>query len=499
MRLLCLLIIILFVNSFQVSAISGSNSIYVNITSLQTSVTYQSIEVKSSVDIQLQSETSNWNLEMINVSPVWNLTLGSKDIVVAVIDSGITWNNELPKSLRWENGAEINGTDGIDDDENGYIDDYYGFDFSEDTYDNDSSTDTSGFGIHRHGTFVAGIISAQHNEQEIDGIAPNITLMDLRVLDTSNSFSGFDRMYDAIEYAIKMNASVINFSIYFNTRASDNLKEIFQKANEHGIPIVGISGNNGYTRVVAPGSEPTIMAIGATNQDGDVASFTNTGPELELVAPGDDVPSISKEGTLVTHWGTSYAAPHVTGTIALMKSLRDDFQTKYIREILAFTATDLGTPGLDSKSGYGLINASKAVSHWLNFDKDDRDYDQDGLTNLLEMGLNSNIISKDSDGDGMSDDFEFKFELELIIKDGHLDPDNDGYSNLIEYEEGTDPNDSESYPTDYIFPSTEPVIAIPSSQSNYSRVSNEEDSRFGSIFISTFSFLILIIRKRKLD
>lgn len=440
------------------------------------------------------TEADSWNLEMINVRLAWNMTMGSENVTVAVIDSGITWNPELPETLRWENEAEVNGTDGIDDDSNGYVDDYYGFDFAEDTYDNDSSTDTSGRTIHRHGTFVTGIIAGQHNNVTIAGVSPNVKIMDLRVLDPDNSFYSFTRIYDAFSYAIEMNASVINFSIYFNGEASSSLKSIFKKANDHGIPIVGITGNNGRTTISHPGTEPTIIATGALDEARKVADFSNTGSETELVAPGDMVPSITQAGGILESWGTSYAAPHVTGTIALMKSLRDDLPTRYIREILAYTATDLESLGRDSKSGYGLINTSQAVSRWLDFDNNSQDFDQDGLNNTLEVALGSSIILSDTDKDGMSDDFEYEYGLNILSNDAHLDPDEDGFSNLIEFQEGTDPTKSESYPTDYTFPVTTTTSITTTTDSS----SENKDSNVTSVLYSFIAlFIITYHRKRK--
>ncbi len=440
--------------------------------------------------LQVDSEVNTWNLQMINIYPSWNITMGSEDVVVAIIDSGIIWGSyELPTSLRWENKAELSGDVGIDDDGNGYIDDFYGYDFDE--YDNDPSTDQSGDNLHQHGTNVAGIIAAQHNNKSIAGIAPNIRIMNLRVLDVYNSFSGFYRIIDAFNYAMEMNASVINFSIYFNGEASFNLKQTFQQVIKARIPIVGIAGNSwDGDEAINPGKEETIIASAALYEDGEPAFFSLPGEHVELAAPGHQVPTVSSVGSTRWVYGTSFAAPHVTGTIALMKSVRNDLDVETCRNVLRYTATDIDLPGKDINTGYGLINTYQAVQAWLNYEN--WDFDNDSLPTGWELKNKLNPYLNDSDSDGLTDAEEIKIYKTNPLK---TDTDHDGINDGEEVLNGLDP----------LIPNiSNTETNIYSSISSYDSVSRNmtqsttKTTPFAEIIIIIMFFGIFTIIKRKL-
>ena len=134
----------------------------------------------------IDPSTVSWSVERVGAPAAWNLTTGSSEVVVAVIDSGIdTAAPDLAGAL-WTNEDEI-AANGIDDDGNGYIDDINGWDFRE----NDASS-LYGTTIHWHGTFVAGLIAARPDSNEATGVAPDIRIMDLRFLDSRNQFYGRD-------------------------------------------------------------------------------------------------------------------------------------------------------------------------------------------------------------------------------------------------------------------------------------------------------------------
>ncbi|MEE9410938.1 MAG: S8 family serine peptidase, partial [Candidatus Heimdallarchaeota archaeon] len=150
-----------------------------------------------------------WHLDQINITGAWDITVGSKDIVIAVIDSGIDFSHpELNNS--WINVNEL-PADGIDDDANGYIDDTHGWDFvTNDSEPGPQAVDP----IHWHATFITGIINAQLDNFGIAGAAPNVTVMDLRVLNATN-YQGttLEGLGDAIRYAVDNGADVMNLSI----------------------------------------------------------------------------------------------------------------------------------------------------------------------------------------------------------------------------------------------------------------------------------------------
>ena len=306
--------------------------------------------------VTLTQEPVNWGLTRISAPDAWSVSLG-EDVVVAVIDSGIDSSIPQLQASMWRNPGEI-ANNGIDDDGNGFIDDVHGWDFR----DNDNSSLT-GSSLHGHGTFVASIIAAQPGELPIVGVAPGVRLMDVRFLDSSNSFrsSDWDTFARAIDYAVDNGADIINLSIYANGRPPSSLEAAVNRARQRGVIVVGITGNRGENEVMYPGRYDGILAVSATTSSDLLAAFSNRGPGVAFCAPGDDVTAITKGGRASTQSGTSFAAPHVSGALALILSVAPQLTPDQAIQVLADTVLDLGPRGLDSQYGEGLIDALAAV------------------------------------------------------------------------------------------------------------------------------------------
>lgn len=221
-------------------------------------------------------------------------------VIVAVIDSGVALDHPDINPKVWGNAKEVFGTDGVDDDENGYVDDYFGWDF----------VDGGGIPLDEngHGTQAAGLIAARQNDGiGISGIAPHAQIMSLRVADDFGSF-GFPlvslaRTLLAIEYAVKNGARVINAS-YGGTSQSSIMSEQLEWVDENGVLFVAAAGNGGSDLFsdnndelpVYPSSYPSeaIISVAAIDRDGKLASFSNFGPaSVDVAAPGVDILSTS--------------------------------------------------------------------------------------------------------------------------------------------------------------------------------------------------------------
>ena len=295
-----------------------------------------------------------WNLIDVGAEKAWNYTQGRPDIVVAVIDSGVDFTHPDLVNQSWNNPEEIPGND-IDDDNNGYTDDILGWDFRND--DNDSSPG------HEHGTFVAGLLAADNDDDIIVGIAPNIRLMAIRFLDNNNEFSGDDwgMFVEAINYAVAEGANIIHLSIQANGIPPPTFYSAIKHAYDNGVVIVSVTGND-RDHVTYPGNYSEVIAVSATNKTGGIADFSSSGDQNEICAPGDGVYSILP-GVFTPQigQGTSFAAPLVSGAIALMLSLNSSLSIETIRTVLHETSTDLGIAGKDPIFGYGLLNVSAAL------------------------------------------------------------------------------------------------------------------------------------------
>ena len=291
----------------------------------------------------------SWGVERIEAPQAWERTTGSQEIVVAVIDSGIDTTVPQLAGKTWINPNEIPGN-GIDDDRNGYIDDINGWDFR----DEDASSLT-GSKIHWHGTFVAGIIAS---------VAPGIRIMDLRFLDSRNLFYGSDwkRFVAAVDYAVDNGADIINLSVYANGKPPLILEQAMQRARQHGVIVVGIAGNDGKAQVCYPAKYSSVLAVTATDREDHLASFSNYGYEVTVTAPGEKITSLFPGGVAGTSSGTSFAAPHVSGTLALILSSHPGITPSRAITLLEQTSVDLGSSGNDRQFGAGLIDAGKAVA-----------------------------------------------------------------------------------------------------------------------------------------
>ena len=303
----------------------------------------------------------------IESAGAWEITQGYKNITVAIIDSGIDYSHPDLTQIGWTNLGEI-FNNSIDDDSNGYVDDYYGWDFvSNDSVPGPEVDDP----VHWHATFIAGIIAAPKDDDGIVGVAPNVTVMNVRIL-LSNNYAGTsdEDFGKAIRYAVDNGADVINLSLQYYSN-SPYIHSAIQYAVANGVPVVSVPGNTalptgGREYVSYPGAYEEVICVGATNINKQKADYSNYGAWVDLVAPVGDEASINIRSTAPpdqywTGWGTSFACPQVAATIAMMRSLNYSLTVDEIKYILYESAIDVEDPGKDILTGYGLLNASKAV------------------------------------------------------------------------------------------------------------------------------------------
>lgn len=301
-----------------------------------------------------------WGLRKIQAPQAWELTRGSDRIVVAVIDSGIDRSHSELRGNLWVNEGEVAGN-GLDDDGNGYVDDLHGWDFRDGDADS-----LRGSPIHPHGTFVAGLIAALADSTGIGGVAPQVRVMDLRFLDSSNRFydDDWDEFVAAVNYAADNGADIINLSIFARYRPPREFHQALKRALDHGVTIVGVAGN-AAAQVQYPGKYEEVIAVSAIDENESLAYFSNMGPEVELAAPGTNVRSLNLGGGYTVGSGTSFAGAHVAGAVALLLSVQSDLTPAGARQVLRETARDLGPDGKDDEFGYGLIDAAAVVNSLL--------------------------------------------------------------------------------------------------------------------------------------
>lgn len=297
--------------------------------------------VEPDYKVSALGETVPWGITRIGASLVHTNGNKGTGINVAIIDTGINYNHP----------------DLCDNYKGGY-------DFVNDDVD---PLDDNG-----HGTHCAGIIAAEDNDIGVIGVAPEANLYSLKIINNTGSGNISD-LIAAIEWATETckdtdtsnDIQIISMSLASNSGVTA-LETACSQAYDSGILLVAAAGNDGNRRgtgdsVDYPGAYSSVIAVAATDSMDNRASFSSTGPAVELAAPGVNILSTYQDGWASLS-GTSMACPHVAGTAALVMEANPSFTNDNIRDRLAQTATDLGTPGRDKLYGYGFVNAEAATA-----------------------------------------------------------------------------------------------------------------------------------------
>ncbi len=308
------------------------------------------IEVQAAdlADADTAEMSGAWGVDRLDANLVWSTANGA-GVGVAIVDSGSGPHTDLPDALVRVNCLSGTCVSGGNDD-NG------------------------------HGTHVAGSVLAVQNGVGVVGMAPGASLFSYKVLSSSGSGS-YSAVIAALDKIVADNASgantpriqVANFSLGSSGDPGSTTKAAFDNAYASGVLIIGAAGNSGNPKgksnnVIYPARYDSVVAVAATDKSDKRASWSSTGPSVELAAPGVSIKSTWLNNGYNTISGTSMATPHVTGAAALVfaaGAVNDANGTNgvadEVRALLDSTAKDLGSSGRDSLYGYGLVNPPKAV------------------------------------------------------------------------------------------------------------------------------------------
>ena len=322
-----------------------------------SSIKIEELQNNSNSSLDLSSgdhwtDQVGWGLKAIEANNTWEISTGSRDVIVAIIDTGVDNNHPDLSNNIWINPAEI-ANNGIDDDENGFIDDISGWDFVND--DNDPYDD------HVHGTHMAGIIGAELNNYGLVGVAPTITIMPIKAVDASG-IEYEDLVAKGIDYAVSNGAHVLSISLGFRSQGSI-LQQSIENAWNEGLVIVAAAGNEGLEMEYYPAAHPDVIAVGSFDVYFQIGIESNYGDHLEILAPGVNINSTiptSFDTPFLAWTGTSMATAFVSGTVALMLSVNTNLTNTEVREIL-HTTTKEDNIDFDIKSGYGMLDTYGAV------------------------------------------------------------------------------------------------------------------------------------------
>ena len=335
----------------------------------------------------------------IGASVVWNEEKGSEDVVVCVLDTGVQWWHEDLENSMWHNEDEI-PANGIDDDLNGFTDDYYGWD----TDGNDPDITEYNSYFHYHGTACAGIVAAtQDNTVGCSGVAPGVRVMGVKC-DLGGGGGYTSSVIEGVTYATDNGAHFISMSFrsYDDSEAMHNSMDY---AYANGVLPIGAAGNEDTTSPAYPSSWDSVIQVGAAipflassghaprDETRISSSFgypwgSNYGPTLEVMGYGEYY--ITTYGSHYSaYWdgidpgffnGTSCATPMVAGAFALVKSYFPGESHEWLRERMRETADDIHSPGFDINSGYGRVDVIRACYGV------DRYADQEDVYGFVDFG-----------------------------------------------------------------------------------------------------------------
>lgn len=300
----------------------------------------------------------------IGIEAAWKTEKGIKSITVALLDTGVDIQHEDLQENIYQNEKEIAG-DGIDNDNNGFIDDRNGWDFC----DNDATvshqgTDSDGNLVDLHGTHVAGIIGAATNGIGVQGVAQHVSLLPIRILRGGDGGYLYDAIR-AVHYAKQMGADIVNCSWGMYTE-SLILKEIMRASDMLFVCAAGNDAQNmnvsAYKQYPAAYDLDNIITVAAITNRGELASFSNTGDVfVDIAAPGRDIYSTVPGNGYAYLSGTSMAAPFVSATAALLMSSAPDMCNEEIVDIIKKSVLPL--EGLSGKVGSGgMVRADRALN-----------------------------------------------------------------------------------------------------------------------------------------
>ncbi|HEY9190725.1 MAG TPA: S8 family peptidase [Sulfurovum sp.] len=266
-----------------------------------------------------------WGIDRIEADIAWGDTNGTM-VNIAILDTGANLDHlDLIDNIKGNYNA-INPRKSADDD-------------------------------HGHGTHVAGIIGAVNNTIGVVGTGPQVNLYPVKVLDRTNQGALSD-ILDGLQWCIDNNMQVVNMS-FGALGTTQSFHDAVIAVHNAGIVQVSAAGNEGSSGIIYPARYPETIAVSSVDLADQLAASSSRGAEIDLAAPGVGINSTSIDGLYTTMSGTSMAAPHVTGTAALVLAVHGSLTPDEVKTKLKSTAEDLGLSAVEQ--GAGLIRADLAI------------------------------------------------------------------------------------------------------------------------------------------
>ena len=325
-----------------------------------------------------------WHYNLINLPQAWDITRGSSDVIVAVADTGVRLNH--PDLVGKFDAMDPDGFDFVSSAQRAL--DGNGIDGNADDPGDGGLSGGSSF----HGTHVAGTIAAATNNGiGVAGAGWDTRIMPLRVLGEGGAGSSFD-IISAVLYAARLanstgalpprRADILNLSLGGDA-SSQSEQNAYTQAINAGLIVIAAAGNSGDSRLSFPASYDGVVSVAAVGRQKQRAPYSQFNNRVDVAAPGGDQSRAGADGVFSTlssdstsvvrdglgfQQGTSMAAPHIAGVVALMKAVNPNLSPAQLDQLLASggITEDLGAQGRDNSFGHGLIDANRAVREAIN-------------------------------------------------------------------------------------------------------------------------------------
>jgi len=311
--------------------------------------------------------SSQWALTKIDAREAWDVTQGDPAVLLGVADTGVDWNHPDLNDNIWINTADP--IDGADNDGNGYIDDYRGWDWVDNENgwpgEDDDVPDNNPMDFNGHGTHVSGIASAEtHNSVGIAGVGFDCSIMCMRIgwWDADGwAYVSMSFAASAMYYAGNNGAKAINCS--WGSSNSGGIATAATFASNNGVLIVSAAGNNDDQVAPYLCTRSDVIAVAATDQSDHKADFSSYGTWVDVSAPGVSIRSTYYDNTYAYLDGTSMSTPHVVGLAGLINSVAPYMTRAQVQAQIINTTEDIDAlnPGYEGRLGSGRINAFNAV------------------------------------------------------------------------------------------------------------------------------------------
>jgi len=307
--------------------------------------------------------TQQWGVQKISSYLAWNISHGDTSVVLGIPDTGVDWDHPDLNDDIWINIYEWNGVTGVDDDNNGYIDDYRGWDWVTGVNgypgEDDQTEDNNPMDFDGHGTHVSGISGAEtNNSVGVASIGFNCRIMPLRIGWKGVDGNGYVRMdfaSSAFYYAANAGVKALNCS----WGSSSSIAAAAYYARNQGVVIVTSAGNDNNTVAPYLASHSDVITVAATDGGDHKASFSNYGSWVDVCAPGVSIKSTFFNNTYADLDGTSMSAPFVTGLVGLVFATNPGLTRDQARALIIDNADNIDAlnPGYAGMLGSGRINA----------------------------------------------------------------------------------------------------------------------------------------------